>query len=51
VVAAVGVVFVRHRDNQNQRGREHPTIPGPIECTNAVKRATVMIVPLRRAVL
>ncbi len=35
VVTAVGVVFVRHRDNQNQRAGGHPIIPGPAMCTNA----------------
>ena len=41
VVTAIGVVFVRHRDNQNQRGEGHPIIPRPAMCTNAESRAKI----------
>src|SRR5271165_7391863 len=35
VVTAIGVVFVRHREQLEPEREEHPTIPGPAECTNA----------------
>src|SRR5208282_3193238 len=38
VVTAIGVVFVRHREQLEPEREEHPTIPGPAECTNAVPR-------------
>src|SRR5271165_697918 len=36
VVTAIGVVFVRHREQLEPEREEHPTIPGPAECTNAL---------------
>src|SRR5271165_3016406 len=38
VVTAIGVVFVRHREQLEPEREEHPTIPGPAECTNAHQR-------------
>src|SRR5271165_1745533 len=37
VVTAIGVVFVRHREQLEPEREEHPTIPGPAECTNAAR--------------
>src|SRR5208282_2558720 len=39
VVTAIGVVFVRHREQLEPEREEHPTIPGPAECTNASRRS------------
>ena len=42
-MAAVGVVFMRHRGDRNQRRKSSPTTPGPAECTNAVAVASCLL--------